>query len=109
MIRFLADADLNDAIVSGCVRRESAIDFLSANAANLQGVRDPEVLALAAGRFGLRRVGEPDRKNSAAVTVGCPRHAARGHAVQLRAGAGINRNTVHLAELAQATQTVAWA
>ena len=47
MIRFLADASLNHAIVSGCLRREPAMDFLSANDANLQGVPDPEVLALA--------------------------------------------------------------
>lgn len=48
MIRFLADASLRDAIVSGCLRREPAIDFLSATDANLAGVHDPEVLALAA-------------------------------------------------------------
>jgi hypothetical protein len=48
MIRFLADADLNDAIVSGCLRREPTIDFLSANDAKLQGLTDPEVLLIAA-------------------------------------------------------------
>ncbi len=48
MIRFLADADLKDAIVSGCVRREPAMDFLSANAANLHDLPDPEVLRIAA-------------------------------------------------------------
>lgn len=48
MIRFMADADLNHAIVGGCRRREPSIDFLSANDANLEGVRDPDVLALAA-------------------------------------------------------------
>jgi hypothetical protein len=47
VIRFLADASLHDAIVSGCLRREPAMDFLSANEAKLQGVPDPEVLALA--------------------------------------------------------------
>jgi hypothetical protein len=45
MIRFLADASLRGAIVRGCRRREPAIDFLSANDANLAGVPDPEVLA----------------------------------------------------------------
>jgi hypothetical protein len=30
MIRFLADASLHHAIVTGCVRREPALDFLSA-------------------------------------------------------------------------------
>jgi hypothetical protein len=48
MIRFLADASLRDGIVSGCFRREPAIDFLSANDANLAEIPDPEVLALAA-------------------------------------------------------------
>jgi hypothetical protein len=47
MIRFLADASLHNAIVTGCLRRESAIDFLSANDATLAGVPDPEVLAFA--------------------------------------------------------------
>jgi hypothetical protein len=47
MIRFLADADLNDAIVSGCRRREPSMDFLSANEAELEGVPDPVVLKLA--------------------------------------------------------------
>lgn len=50
MIRFLADADLNHAIVSGCVRREPAMDFLSANDANLEEVPDLGVLALAANQ-----------------------------------------------------------
>ena len=48
MIRFLADADLDYAIVSGCLRREPATDFLSANDANLKGVPVSRVLALAA-------------------------------------------------------------
>jgi len=50
MIRFLADADLNEGIVAGCLRREPEMDFLSANEADLEGVPDPEVLALAAGQ-----------------------------------------------------------
>jgi len=48
MVRFLADASLRHAIVTGCVRREPAIDFLSAHAAKLQGVGDGEVLDIAA-------------------------------------------------------------
>src|SRR5215472_8510478 len=48
MVRFLADASLHDGIVSGCIRREPAMDFLSANDAGLEGVADPDVLALAA-------------------------------------------------------------
>jgi len=48
MIRFLADADLYHAIVSACLRREPGMDFRSANEANLQGLPDPDVLALAA-------------------------------------------------------------
>src|SRR5690348_13005593 len=48
MIRFLADADLNEGIVAGCLRREPGIDFLSANDADLEGLPDPEVLARSA-------------------------------------------------------------
>ena len=44
----MADADLNHGIVAGCLRREPSMDFLSANEAQLEGIPDPEVLALAA-------------------------------------------------------------
>lgn len=44
--RFLADADLNKAILNGTVRREPSIDFLSADAAGLRGMSDSEVLRL---------------------------------------------------------------
>jgi hypothetical protein len=47
-VRFLADADLNKAIVSGLLRREPSVDFLSAHAAGLGGMDDLAVLALAA-------------------------------------------------------------
>lgn len=49
-VRFLADADLNRAIVSGVLRREPSLDFLTAQAAGLRGMNDPEVLTLAAER-----------------------------------------------------------
>jgi predicted nuclease of predicted toxin-antitoxin system len=48
MVRFLADASLNHAIVSGCLRREPSMSFLSANEAKLEGIPDMEVLARAA-------------------------------------------------------------
>lgn len=47
-IRFLADADLNKAIVNGILRREPSVDFQSAHAAGLRGMKDDQVLALAA-------------------------------------------------------------
>jgi len=47
-VRFLADADLNKAIVNGVLRREPSLDFLTAHAAQLRGMGDPKVLALAA-------------------------------------------------------------
>jgi hypothetical protein len=50
MVRFLADADFNFAIVKGCRREEPTLDFLSANEARLRGVPDPEVLAFAAAQ-----------------------------------------------------------
>lgn len=48
VIRFQADADLRQAIVTGVIRREPNLDFRSANEAWLEGIKDPEVLALAA-------------------------------------------------------------
>ena len=47
-VRFLADADLNKAIVNGALRREPSLDFLTAQAAGLRGMNDLVVLALAA-------------------------------------------------------------
>ena len=50
MVRLLADASLRHAIVTGCARREPAIDFLSAHAAKLHGVSDRDVLEIAAAQ-----------------------------------------------------------
>ena len=47
-VRYQADADLNQVIVTGVLRREPTIDFQTAFAAGLEGVKDPEVLAIAA-------------------------------------------------------------
>jgi hypothetical protein len=47
-VRYQADADLNQAIVTGVLRREPTIDFQTAFSAGLEGVKDPEVLAIAA-------------------------------------------------------------
>jgi hypothetical protein len=48
VIQFQADADLRQAIVTGVIRKEPNLDFRSANEADLEGIKDPEVLALAA-------------------------------------------------------------
>jgi hypothetical protein len=50
MIRFQADADLNQVIVTGVLRRERAIDFQTASVAGLKGLKDAEVLELAANQ-----------------------------------------------------------
>lgn len=47
-IRFQADADLNEDIVTGVLRREPRIDFQTAAAAGLRSFSDAEVLTLAA-------------------------------------------------------------
>jgi hypothetical protein len=47
-VRFQADADLDQRIVSALLRREPSLDFQTASAANLAGREDPEVLAIAA-------------------------------------------------------------
>ncbi|MBE9125850.1 MULTISPECIES: DUF5615 family PIN-like protein [unclassified Coleofasciculus] len=45
-ICFQADADLNQAIVTGILRREPTIDFKTSNGSNLSGLSDLEVLNL---------------------------------------------------------------
>ena len=52
-IRFQADADLNQIIVLATIRREPAIDFQTAVAADLAGLTDAQVLqkAVRAGRL----------------------------------------------------------
>jgi hypothetical protein len=47
-VRFQADADLRQAIVAGVMRRQPDLDFQSANEAQLEGIKDPDVLAIAA-------------------------------------------------------------
>lgn len=47
-LRFQADADLNQIIVKATLRCEPIIDFQTAQAAKLSGLKDEEVLALAA-------------------------------------------------------------
>jgi hypothetical protein len=47
-VRFQADADLSQTIVSALLRREPGIDFQTARAAGLAGLDDAAVLALAA-------------------------------------------------------------
>lgn len=47
-VRFQADADLRQAIVTGTIRRQPEIDFQSAYAALLEDKKDSEVLAIAA-------------------------------------------------------------
>jgi len=46
--RFLADADFNQKIVVGLLRREPSIDFQTASQGDVIGRPDPEVLAIAA-------------------------------------------------------------
>ena len=48
-VHFQADADLNQIIVSAVDRRNLQIDIRTATAANLAGLKDPDVLAVAAG------------------------------------------------------------
>ncbi|APB33165.1 hypothetical protein GlitD10_0849 [Gloeomargarita lithophora Alchichica-D10] len=47
-IQFQADADLRQAIVTGVLRREPKLDFRSANEAELEGIKDHDVLSIAA-------------------------------------------------------------
>jgi hypothetical protein len=47
-VRFQADADLHQMIVTALVRREPGVDFQTATAAGLGGLLDPQVLERAA-------------------------------------------------------------
>ena len=47
-VRFQTDADLKQAIITGAIRRQSKLNFCSANEAKLEGLKDPEVLDIAA-------------------------------------------------------------
>ena len=47
-VRFQADADLNEDIVTGILRREPRIDFQTATTAGLRLLSDSQVLTLAA-------------------------------------------------------------
>jgi hypothetical protein len=47
-IRFQADADLNEDIVAGILRREPRVDFRTAGEAGLRALDDIQALALAA-------------------------------------------------------------
>lgn len=47
-VQFQADADLNQAIVTGVIRRQSNISFQTATEGGLEGLKDLEVLALSA-------------------------------------------------------------
>jgi hypothetical protein len=47
ILRWLADADLNGALVSGVVRRSTALDFKRAEEVPLEGLSDEAVLAIA--------------------------------------------------------------
>lgn len=46
--RFQADADLNEDILKGVLRREPKVDFRTATSARLRGLSDLEVLTVAA-------------------------------------------------------------
>ncbi len=47
-VRFQADADLKQAIVAGVSRRQPKLAFQSANEAGFEGLKDADVLAIAA-------------------------------------------------------------
>jgi hypothetical protein len=46
--RFQADADLNEIIVLAAIRQEPGVDFQTATAAGIRGLKDREVLTVAA-------------------------------------------------------------
>ena len=87
-IRFQADADLNQIIVSAVVRRVPDIDFKTATSAGLAGLKDQEVLDIAArdGRVLVthdqktmpRHFGEFLRSERSPGLLVVPQHLPRG-------------------------------
>ena len=85
-IRFQADADLHQIIVSAVVRRAPEIDFKTATAARLAGLNDRDVLTLASrdGRILIthdqwtmpRHFGEFVRVQSSPGLIVVPQHLA---------------------------------
>ena len=65
-IRFQADADLNQIILLATVRRESSLDFQTAEAAGLAHRQDRDVLVMAAqeGGYSSRTIKKPCRGTS---------------------------------------------
>jgi hypothetical protein len=49
-VRFLADANLDQNIVAGVIRRQAGIEFELPQGVIAEGIGDPEVLAIAASR-----------------------------------------------------------
>jgi len=83
-VRFQADADLNQAIRQGLIRRELAADFRTAHEADLAGLGDPEVLAIASRSNRIlvthdhktmpRHFGEFIQNNQSAGVIIIPQH-----------------------------------
>lgn len=90
-IRFQADADLNQIIVSAVLRRVPAIDFRTAATAGLSGLKDPEVLTVAASDSRIlvthdqatmpRHFGEFSRSQRSPGLIVVPQHLPLGEVV----------------------------
>ena len=105
-IRFQADADLNQNIVSATVRSEPLLDFEAATALNLAGRGDLEVLSLAA-REGRLLVTHDQRT--------MPRHFAEFIATENSAGVLVVPQHLSVTEVVEnlrliwfATEAEAW-
>lgn len=105
-IRFQADADLNQVIVQAVIRQEPSIDFQTATKADLAGLDDLAVLALAAEEN--RILVSHDRKTM-------PYHFANFLERQTSAGVILIPQSLSLAQAAEdliliwsATETEEW-
>ena len=74
-IKFQADNDLERAIVNGVKRRQPAIDFQPAEEAQLEGLSDEDVLALAASEG--RVLVSHDRQCLSTLPTSLPRRTVR--------------------------------
>ena len=91
MVRFQADADLNQVIVAALVRKSPAVDFRAAAVSSLEGLSDTQVLALAAAEKRVlvthdaktmpRHFGEFIQSQASPGVIVVPQHLAVGAVV----------------------------
>lgn len=106
MIRFQADADLNQTILLAAVRRSPELDFQSATDACLAGLNDSEVLALASEQG--RILVTHDRKTMPRHFADFVNHSCSAGVIVIPQSLPVSRATDDLLLIASATNPDEW-